>query len=301
MNVLANSLHTLNNMNEPNNAPEEGQSTEQLAASLFGEINPDIESGTRTEEVQNGPEVVAEPEVIAEPEAVVAQPVAQVAPVQPTYTQEQIAQFQEWQNRQVSQRVQQPVAVQQPTPPPAPLPDEEVAKLTNRFTMTEKEFDAIYEAPDKPSAVKAFNDVLQRTVMQAVTMANYLAQDHAGKVLEKAQPYMQFAESQRNLMLHETFYSQHPDLRGADVIVQAVMGNMTQQGIKFQSEKQLFDAIAQASKAQLAKLGKTGQSTVPVNGKVKQPMASLPTGSQGGTRVAAVGSGSQNTARSLFG
>jgi len=293
-------------MNEPTNAQKEGQSIEQTAQSLFGEPNPDIESGTKVEEVQKEPEqeqAVAESQVITavDPPAVepVVEPSASIEPAKPTYTPEQIAQFQEWQQSQVAQRVQQPAPVQQQVQ--QPLSDEEVAKLTNRFTMTEQDFDAIYEAPDKASAIKAFNKILQGTVMQAVTMANYLAQDHAGKVLETAKPYMQFAESQRNLMLHETFYAQHPDLRGADVIVQAVTSNMAQQGVKYPNEKQLFDAIAQASKAQLAKLGKTGQQVVPANGKIKQPMASLPTGSQGGTKMAPVGSGIQRTAKEIFG
>lgn len=290
---------------EEQNAPESvGQSIEETARSLFGDINPDIESGTRTEEVTPAAEtpVVEEP-VVVQPEPVVQERLMQQPEALPTFSPEQLAQFEVWQQSQLGQQVlkQDLASVQQRIQATAPLPDEEVAKLTNRFTMTEKEFDAIYEAENKADAIKAFNDVLQRTVVQAVTMANYLAQDHAGKVMETARPYMQFAEEQRNMVRQEMFYAAHPDLRGADVVVQAVVSNMIQQGIRFPDEKTTFDAIAQASKAQLAKLGKQGQGAVPANGKVKQPMASLPTGSQGGTRMAQVGSGPSNTAKNLFG
>lgn len=297
-------------MKEPNEDPNVGQDVTSLAQDLFGEPNPDIEgsSSTTTEEnneEQNlnegaalfGVESGADTQAETETQTQVQQPVVQQQEQQPQFTAEQIQQFQAWQQSQ-QQQVQQPVVQQQ-----QPLPDEEVAKLTNRFTMTEKEFDAIYEAPDKQTAIAAFNHVLQGVVKQAVTMASYLAMDQAQQVTQQVRPYMQFADSQRELMLRQNFYEANPELKGADVIVEAVLGNLTNSGQKFTSHKQLFDAVAKASKDQLVRLGGQGQRNGNAQPKVKQPMAAMPNGSQGGngSRMAPTGSGVQQTAKSIFG
>lgn len=282
------------------------ESVEQTAVALFNE-EPDESGLPENETSETNPAPIAtEPAAGSQQETL---PTKEEPTKAPVIDEEQYKRYLEWQHQQQQQqlpqqqvRQQQPVQ-SQPQPQTQPLSEEEVARLTNRFTLDEAGYDAIFATEDKQESIRALNQVLQGVVRQAVTMSHYLMQDTAGKIQQTVQPYMQFADSQRELMLRETFFSEHPDLRGSEVIINAVMTGMAQQGVKFSDNKQLFDAVAKATKDQLAALGAKGQ----MNGQqtqqaqVKPKMARLPAGSGGGSGMAQVHSGGSSTARAVFG
>lgn len=303
---------------DPNDQQQQGQGTsdsiESTAQALFGEVNPDLELGSTIDTDPNQQQVEPVQNIEPQVEPVVQQQQQQqVQQVQQQLSAEQLAQFQAWQAQQAQQQQQvQPVQQQQQQPAvqqqqqvqqaqPQQLSEEEVNRLTNRFVLDEAGYDAIFATENKADSIKALNDVLQGVARQAVTMSHYLIQEAAGGLQQKVAPYMQFADSQRELMLRETFFSRHPDLRGSDVIINAVMTQMAQSGTKFQNNEQLFDAVAQATKAQLSQLGVKGQQIGGGQQTVKPGMATLPVGSSGGSRMAQTGSGGSNTAKSLFG
>lgn len=291
-------------LNDPNN---EGQSSiEQTAQSLFGDINPNLEIPSDLDE--NSGTVVEEPvqqQQIEEP--VQQQQRQQQVVVQPNA--DELEAFRQWQVSQQQQQPvqQQPIVQQQQQAPvqqqqPQQLSDAEVARLTNRFVIDEAQYDKMFATEDKAQSIAAFNEIVQGAVRQAVTMSQYLAQEHVSRVQQQVQPYMQFADSQRELMLRENFFNKYPDLRGADVIIRAVQQDMSSKGVKYNSMEELFDAVAKASQAQLRMLSAQGQQVNGTQPRVKPAMASLPAGAGGGgSKMAQTGSGPQTTARSLFG
>ena len=289
---------------------------EDVARSLFGEPNPVIEAALNSDLNQEPAEPVEPTEPVAPVEPV--EPVTPVVEEPPaTLTKEELEQFRLFQQQQKQtppvlqqqQQTQQPAtqpAVQQQQQAPVQLSDEEVARLTNRFVVDEKVYDEMFATEDKAASIAAFNKILQGAVRQAVTMASYLHQDGIEKVHQTVRPYMQFADSQREIALRETFFAKHPDLRGADVVIKAVQDEMTRKGQRFQTVEELFDATAKASKAHLAQLQASGQQpkTVQQQPAVKPRMATITNGSGGGGsgQQTAVKSGSpQETARAIFG
>jgi hypothetical protein len=292
--------------------PIEGQDVKTLAQSLFSETNPDIERAIehtpsdadnvipiKSEEVKPVPAVV----VPAQTPAIIEQEVQIDA--------EKMKQFEAWQQLQqaqsvvpVQQQQHQAAPVQQQQQQVPQLSKEEADRVLNKFTLTQKEYDAIFKTESEEASIEALNEVLQNTVKQAVTMAFHLVQDTEQRVVSGVKPYMQFADSQREIMLRETFFAEHPTLRGADPILNAVMTQMATGGQKFNTQKDLFDAVAKSTKAQLAQMGMVqGQAnTKPAGNGQKPRMAALPTGGQGGSsQSAATGqSGGSNTARAIF-
>lgn len=303
-------------MNTDPNAPLEGQDVTILAQSLFSEDTPDSIDASETLSTPDNV-VPITPVVPVTPVQAVApvQPVQPVVPENVVIDQEKMKQFEQWQKlqsapvqpvqqqqQQVVQQQQQPAPVQMPTQ--SQLSPKEADRIMNKFTLGQQEYDAIFKTDSEEASIAALNNVLQNTVKQAVTMAFHLVNDTESKVINKVQPYIQFADTQRELMLRESFFSEHPSLKGADPIISAVMSQMAQGGVKYASQKELFDAVATSTKAQLAQMGLVqGQTNNPTPraASVKRPMASLPTGGQGGSQASAdTGQGGSNTARTIF-
>lgn len=302
--------------------PIEGQDVESLAKSLFSEDLdiPEDNTGSNPDNVdpqQQQQQAVQQQEPQQQQQQQQAAPQQQQQQVQPIVLDaEKMKQFEEWQKTlgqptpgaqaPVQQVQQQPVQQQQVQQQPVPqqLPPEQVDKMLNKFTLTQKEYDAIFKTDSEEKSIEALNNVLQATVRQAVTMAFHLVQDTEQRVAQTVTPYIKFADTQRELMLRETFFNDHPDLRGAEPVINAVMVQMAQSGQKYQDQKQLFDAVAKSTKDQLAQLGLVqGQGQQPKPTTRKQPMAVLPTGGQGGRQESANAGQSResNTARNIFG
>jgi hypothetical protein len=321
-------------MNPEDETPLE--SSGDVAASIFGDIsNPAVESAVEPPEGTGSviEPVVEEAPVVEVPPVVPATPVVPVvpaaAPVAPAPaapappTAEQIAQFQAWQAQQAQQfvPVQQPVQQQPVHQPQAPrqLTEPEIDKAINRYRVTPEEFNALFNEPDPAKAVGILDGMLQKAVVQAVTMAKHLIDDSASQVQRTVQPYMQFADAQREVMLQEQFFQANPDLKGQDLLIGNVMAQMAverQKGVyQPQSEAQVFSDVATRTKALIAAMQQQGHVVLPAQpGAVQTPvapagkprMAVLPTrGGGGGAPPSAAGNaaaaGESQDARSIFG
>lgn len=245
-----------------------------------------------------------------------AQSTVQPAP-QNQLSDAEVQAFRQWQMQQqqvAQQRMQQPSGQ---VPEPKQPTQEEIDAQLNRFKVTDQVFDGIFEAKDKAQAMSALDQFGQGLVKQAVTMAYHLMQDSQQRLQQQVQPYMQFADSQRDLMMREAFFASHPDLKGMDVLVNTAMQQLMaekQQG-QFQpkSDKEIFDAVAKrANDLRNAVVGGQtqpagSQQQVIPNGQpvpAQRPgMVQMPRGSQGGAPSAPgrVAAGQNPTAASLFG
>lgn len=342
-------------MSDPIEAPPAGQDTNVNpdAASIFGDIsNPAVEelvgnpgdTGSVIEPVQ--PEVVPSVVQVPSAETVVAQQPA-AAPVQPAVQQpaqqpanvvqmpqpsqpvqptpEQLAQFQAWQAQQAAQQQQFQQPVQQPAPvqhqPQAPrqMSQEDINKALNVYTVTPEEFNGLFTEQDSAKAAGILNGMLQKAVVQAVTMSKHLIEDQANQLSSRVQPYMQFADAQREVMLREQFFIANPDLKGQDLLIGNVMNQLAierQQGAyRPQSEAQVFSDVATRTKALIASLQQQGQfvpapqqqaAVAPVVPQGKPQMAVMPTRGGGGGQPPsaaqnAAAAGESQDARNIFG
>lgn len=216
------------------------------------------------------------------------------------------------------QQPQQVAPVQQQQQVPAQqyqqqLSQEEINRSLNVYQMSEKDYDSIFATDDKQQSIQALNQVLQNAVRQAVTMSHVLVTEQVQNLQQTVSPYMQFADQQRTSALEQTFYQMHPDLVSARPVVDAVTKKLKEAGYTFSDASQLFDAVAQNTKAYLSKLTQAGHSAIPTqNGQVqgqvvmpsqgaKPPMASLPSGGTSGAGGNGAGGAKMNTAQRLFG
>lgn len=345
-------------MSDPNNAPtgQDVTETSTTAESIFSDAsNPAVEAaaastpdtGSTNEPVipsvtdfkvpdVSEPVKVDLPGAAATPAPAAAPPAAApagapAAPAVPaaapagavTLDPAQAAQFAAWQAQQAMPPVaqQQPLQVpvqQQQQQPPAPPSQAEIDKAINRYTATPEEFNALFTETDPKKATEILNGMFQKVVTQAVTMAHHLVQDQAAKLHNAVQPYMSFADTQREHMLREQFFATNPDLKGQDLIIQTVMGRLAQerQAGRYQpaSEQQVFQDVAAHTKALIAQMQQQGQAGAPAPAvvpaqvtpaAVKPAMAVLPTGGGGGGSPSVpqgqAAAGESQTARSIFG
>ena len=233
-----------------------------------------------------------------------AQPAAQSVPIVDPVVQPQVV------LPVVPQQPVQPVQ-QAPVQQAAAPSQEEIQKQLNIYNLTEQDYDAVFDTEDKAQSIRALNEVLQKAVRQAVTMSHVLIQEQAARLQQTVQPYMQFADEQRTSVLQQAFYDRHKDLQAAQPVVDAVLKQFQSQGVKFNTHEQLFDAVAQNTKAYLLQMQQLGQTVTPaaqgpVQAQVapasgKPRMAALPSGGQGGAGAGGGKSGNVNTAQALFG
>jgi hypothetical protein len=319
----------------PDQTPEAPPEVQETAADIFGDIsNPAVEAAVTPTE-PTGSEIepvipkVADfkaPEV--EPPTHVDAPVVPVVPVATSqtpatpapvqYTPEQLVQFQQWQAAQ-QQQVIPPAAVQPQHQPQAPrqepqMSQADIDKALNKYVVSVDDFNTLFSEADPVKATAKLNDLLDKKVIQAVTMAHHLIQEAQSQTLGRVQPYMQFADTQREIMLREQFFANNADLKGQDLLIQTVMAQMAQErqaGVyKPQSEQQVFSDVATRTKALIAGMQQQGHTPASVAQGAqpaarvagKPAMAVLPTGG-GGSQSAANGSaapGESQTARAIF-
>lgn len=317
----------------PDNKPVVSEPTEnKMAAFLFDEPNPVIEEAVgggatpvtpvvdpikdlaaQAQAAQNQVEPPTkitpgqEAQILAQQQQQQA-PVAPVVPIAPPV--QQSAPIIE---PVVQPMVQPPVQQQQQQVAPQ-LTQEQVAQQLNIYSLTEADYDAVFDTNDKQESIKALDNILQKAVRQAVTMSHVLVQEAQHKIQTQVQPYMQFADEQKHSALEQAFFTEHKDLEAARPVVDAVLKQFQQSGQKFASPKQLFDAVAQNTKAYLLQIQQLGQTVAPaVQGLNQQQqqttvqttgrsrMAVLPSGGQSGAGTGGGNSGKTNTAQTLFG
>lgn len=324
-------------MSNPNDAPTEVLDTpSQAAVDIFGDAsNPAVEqaiaaesgSGSTIEPVvpaavvpdltgmvppDGGTTHVDEPVVPVTPAAPVATPAVQ-------YTPDQIAAFQQWQVAQQQQVIPftppQQVAPAAPVQQQQPLAQADIDKAINRYTVTPEAFNSLFNEPDPAKAAGILNSMLQGAVIQAVTMAHHLNQQTASELTQRVQPYMQFADTQREQMLREQFFAHNADLKGQDALIQTVMAQMAQErrsgAYRPVSEAQVFTDVATRTKALIAGMQQQGQIPAASNGAPRQAasagtkpqMAVLPNSGGGGSQSAGTSQarpGESSAARSIF-
>jgi hypothetical protein len=204
---------------------------------------------------------------------------------------------------------------QQQAPAPVQLSPQDLDKALNRYTVPVEEFNNLFTETDPVKATAILNNILEKKVVQAVTMANHLIQEAQGQVINQVRPYMSFADSQRELMLRDQFFANNPTLKGQDLLIQTVMAQMAQErqaGVyQPQSEQQVFTDVATRTNALIAGMQQNGpvapaqqgqQPAVQAGGK--PAMAVLPSSGGGGASSAAgstARAGENPTARSIFG
>jgi len=319
-----------------------GQTTEDshnaVAADIFSDIsNPDVEKAVESPPATSSttepviPSVTdfktpkEEPPVeVNTPVTPAATPATPAAPVQ--YTPEQLVAFEQWKAAQQQQIIppaatpqQQAAQPQQPTQQRAQPTQAEIDKQINRYTVSPEKFQQMFSEEDPAKAAGVLNEMMQGAVTQAVTMAYHLIQDQGNKLQQTVQPYMQFADNQREVMLREQFYQSNPDLRGQEMLISAVQTQIVaeRQSGQYQpvSEAQVLTDVATRTKALIAQWQQNGQhpqaqpnGSVPVSqphSQVKPPMAALPTTAGGGLAPSAAASknlpGQNSVAVSLFG
>ena len=321
------------------------ESSADVAASLFSDIsNPAVEAAASEETAtssENEPVIpsvadfkpttelppvnvdaaVVAPTVVTGvlPGAPAASAAPAAAPVE--YTPEQIAQFQQWQAAQQQQIIPpstQPIAQQQQAPraqAPAQLSEAEVDQAINRYRVTPDTFNKLFTEEDPAKASAMLDEMLQGAVKQAVTMSLHLIKDQTVQIQQSVQPYMQFADTQREVMLREQFFQNNPDLRGQDLVIGTVMQQLAaaRQSGQYQpaNEQQVFLDVATRTKALIAQMQQQGQQVAPQVGAVtpqgvKPSMVTIPTASGGAGAGSAGGnpsanSGESQAARSVFG
>lgn len=312
---------------DPNNTPAPEVVSEQpevnaTAMSLFGEepeVQADLPSTETPAAAGGSPEDLAKlaaeaqkqvdpPTVITpaqEAEILRQQTPANIVPIQPSVPIVDPV---------VPPVVIPPVVQQAPVQPvqqPQAPSQEEIQRQLNIYNLTEADYDAVFDTEDKAQSIRALDAILQKAVRQAVTMSHVLIQEQAAQLQKTVQPYMQFADEQRTSVLQQAFYDRHKDLAAAQPVVDAVLKQFQQQGVKFNTHEQLFDAVAQNTKAYLTQMRQLGQTVAPAaQGPVttqvapasgKPRMAALPSGGQGGAGAGGGKSGNVNTAQALFG
>lgn len=208
---------------------------------------------------------------------------------------------------------QQPTAQQQKQMTP-----EELDRAFNRFRVTPEIYAEIFDAESPEKSIAALNKLVEGSVKQAVTMAYHVLQDQMGQFNSRIQPYMSFADEQREQMLRNQYFAEFPDHKSLDPIIEQVHQQLKSSGYKPKNTKELFTEVGKRVNAIVDQLkaaagvtgggaqGATagaqggGQQQVQQQASQKPQMSSLKSGGQGG-EPAGSSSGGGNKVKALWG
>ena len=305
--------------------PEEPQTTpEQTAVETPVVETPAVETPVETpvERASNDPNRSLGQRLFDEPKPAEVAPTQvpevapQVSPTTPapaqqtpqTFTQEQVQQMLQQQAAQTAQPTAQPA--QQ-----APMSQEEINKALKYASVNAETYDAIFESESKEDSMKALEAYGQAIVQNALTAANYLQQEQLQNLQQQLNPYMSFADQQREMALQQEFYGANPELKGMEVLVDSAIAQLQTTQKQYKSPQELFTDVKTLVQSHLAVMqGGQPQTAQPQSTAAPQPpqtpvqqkpaMATLSTGGQGGAGQTAGSSSStpgQNTAKKLFG
>jgi hypothetical protein len=156
--------------------------------------------------------------------------------------------------------------------------------------MTPQEFNAKYQIrvptvediklllqEDPVKAAQALNDLLMANTRTAVLMASDVFQAQLAKARSEYEPHVQswktYQAQQREQAAQQSFYTKYPDLANEKELVQEMIDSLKAKVdakvVSFQSDDQVFEAVAAASRKLLARMntqasagaaGKTAQS-----------------------------------------
>lgn len=265
---------------------------------LFGQ-KPKVEEPATPEVVEEAPKPV-EASVVTPP----VETLPTTASQQQGPTPEQIAAYQRAVEAQMAQ--QQPVV--QKTPPT----QQELEKAMNKFSVDETLFKKIFESETPEESIAAMNQMVQGSVIQAVTMAKHLYENEIHQLRQQLNPYVTYAEQALEHERVNTFYNKNPELKPLESVVNMVTQQMRAEGLRFESDEKAYEEVAKRAKAQVDLLKAAGLTPQTVQTPVATPsvqapvaqrpqMAALPTGGQGGGGSTSGSTGKQSTAQKLFG
>ncbi len=221
-------------------------------------------------------------------------------------TKEQLSEIVRTATTGVAQQVQQGAQPQQQ------YTQDDFNRIFNVVQVTPETL-AKFGLPATPEAAKAFSELKDAIVRQAVTMSHYLVQQaQEGMTKQFGQEYgvaKQFASEYYENKLKDEFFETHPDLKGYDPLLIQVKDQLLREGQDFKGDKQAaFKAVAERTRAVIKSLPglngqqsqqtTTGNQSKPTSGKTR--MSTVTTGGQGGAGATSSGSGA-NTAKTLFG
>lgn len=178
----------------------------------------------------------------------------------------------------------------------------ELNQMFNVYSATAEQLSALgIEAT--PERIKLFNDMLQGTSKQAATVAEFRLMQ-ATEILkqELAQafgPALSYYQTQQVEGLKTRFYAAHPDLKDYEPLLLTVRDSFVVRGMKFKSETEAFNTVAEEAKRILKAggivPGQNNGAATPANTQQGQnppsPMPTLSGGGQGGAGDASRPSG----------
>ncbi len=152
-------------------------------------------------------------------------------------------------------------------PPAAGQPQMTDAELRAQLNIFEAD-DAAYEAilgvkPDTPERVAALNRALQGVARQAVTMSQIMNQRAIKEYQDSLNPYITAIRSQEADRQKQVFFTESPDLKGFDAVVETQFQLALASGKQFPSVDAARKYVADQARAQLRAIGITPGTAQP--------------------------------------
>jgi len=234
-------------------------------------------------------------------------------------TPEQISELAAQTALRVNQQSRPAPTVAPAKPAPPPLTD---AEFNQRFGVVQadaKTYTDIFGfAPEKPEQIKALNDYGQNLVKQAMRMVQFMQSQELSKVRSEltgqVAPILQTHQATVEREMRNEFYTENPDLKEYDALVQEIVQNVQRSGQRFngspaEQKVAAFNFVAARARTLLGRSAPSGQAAPQQVTSQQQPvqqtqrrMTPMSMGGQSsGTGAAAVNSRSSNDAKSIFG
>jgi hypothetical protein len=179
----------------------------------------------------------------------------------------------------------------QPAPPaPAQLSQEDIDKAFNVYRVAEQELANLGIEPT-PEKIKHFNGILQGLARQAATVAHYQVQVALKQLQDSIGPMQEYVAQQRVEQMKTRFFEQFSHLKSYEPLLLLIRDSYIQQGRKFNSEKELFEAVSKDAETKLKEVGidvekikqqSSAQKGGAKPGSTSSKMTTLSGGGQGG-------------------
>jgi hypothetical protein len=206
--------------------------------------------------------------------------------------------------------------------PQQQLTEEEFRRMTNYANITEQEFLGLF-VEDRKQAAQNFQNLIQKAVTQAVTMASLAHNAALEQVNQRFSPALQYVQSAQEKQLQAEFMEANTDLKGYEPLLMAIADQLKKEpGFKTMGKEQAFKTVAERARLVISKMpgaqqqqgggtqgnGQNGQRQQ----QTRQPgrMNTLSSGGQAGAggggggqqaRVLPSGQVESKTAREIFG
>lgn len=202
----------------------------------------------------------------------------------------------------VSQVGQAPAGQQQQQPQPT---EEELNQLLNIFKVDAAALQAMGIENPTEQQVAFYNNVVQGTAKQAVTLASYGFAHELNQLKAQYAPIVDFFRQQQMEAMKDRFFQKFPGLTGMEPLLIKIRDHIIASGRKFKDETEAFQAVHDEAIATAKQLGldvskftaQPAAGAAPAGGAQTsaQPtpstMPTLSRGGQGGAGEAGAGGG----------